>query len=159
MPDSAPSLLRAPCLQGLLQGCFQSVQPLGPGNLACIRVYSHVTAMHQGKVQNAKRFNRDELRRIQQERVGQVYMGQVMTGDWDGDACILYKNEYAHHYTNLLYFFDQKFVTCDAAGHANFLVTLGRWKSKTCEHFCVTGPKNRFFFPPVDSHVVPHKAR
>jgi hypothetical protein len=102
MPDSAPSLLCVLRLWGLLRGRFQSVQPLGPGDPARIRVYSHVTATHQGEVWNAKRFNRDELCCIQQERVGQVYTGQVMTGDWDGDACVLYKNECAHHYTNLI---------------------------------------------------------
>jgi hypothetical protein len=103
MPDSAQtSLLRAPRLRGLLQGRFQSVQPLGPGNPACIRVYLHVTATHQGEVRNAKQFNRDELRRIQLERVGQVYTGQVMTGDWDSDVCVHYKIECAIYILNQL---------------------------------------------------------
>jgi hypothetical protein len=101
MPNSAQtSLLRVPRLQGLLRGRFQSVQPLGPGNLARIRVYSHVTATHQGEVQNAKRFNCDKLCCIQQERVSQVYTGQVMTGDWDSDACVRYKIECAIHILN-----------------------------------------------------------
>jgi hypothetical protein len=91
MPDSAQtSLLRAPRFRGLLRGRFRTVQPLGPGNPAHIRVYSHVTATHQGEIRNAERFNRDELCRIQQERVGQVYTGQVMTGDWDSDECVRY---------------------------------------------------------------------
>jgi hypothetical protein len=103
MPDSAPtSLLHALHLQGLLQGRFQSVQPLGPGNPACIRVYSHVTATHQGEVRNTKRFNCDKLCRIQQERVGQVYTGQVMTGDWDSNVCVHYKIECTTHILNQL---------------------------------------------------------
>jgi hypothetical protein len=103
MPDSAPtSLLRAPRLRGLLRGRFRSVQPLGPGNPARIRVYSHVTTTHQGEVRNAERFNRDELCRIQQERVGQVYTGQVMTGDWDSDVCVRYKIKCATHILNQL---------------------------------------------------------
>jgi hypothetical protein len=102
MPNSAPSLLCAPHLRGLLQGCFQSVQPLGPGNPACIRVYLHVTAMHQGKVWNTKQFNHNKLCCIQQERVGQVYTGQVMTGNCNSNACVLYKNKCAHHLLNQL---------------------------------------------------------
>jgi hypothetical protein len=29
-----------------------------------------------------------------------VYMGQVMTGNWDSDVCVLYKNKRAHHLLN-----------------------------------------------------------
>jgi hypothetical protein len=101
MPNSAQtSLLRAPRLRGLLRGRFRTVQPLGPGNPARIRVYLHVTATHQGEVRNTERFNRDELRRIQQERVGQVYTGQVMTGDWDSDECVRYKIKCAIYILN-----------------------------------------------------------
>jgi hypothetical protein len=102
MPNSATSLLCVLHLWGLLRGRFQSVQPFSPGSPACIRVYLHATAMHQGKVWNTKQFNQDKLRCIQQERVGQVYMGRVMTEDWDGNVCVFYKNKHAHCYTKLI---------------------------------------------------------
>jgi hypothetical protein len=101
MPNSAQtSLLCALRLRGLLRGRFRTVQPLGPGNPARIRVYSHITTTHQGEVRNAEQFNCDELCRIQQERVGQVYTGQVMTGDWDSDECVRYKIKCAIYILN-----------------------------------------------------------